>query len=59
MPPERLLGVNRALEEEPVGIDAEDISGGLSVSTAPLRIESNKRKRRSTVKAKEAAEQVA
>ena len=65
MPPERLLGVNQALEEAPVGIDdtlkvpEEEISGGLSVSTAPPRIESTKRKRRSTVKAKEAEEQVA
>lgn len=65
MPPERLLGINQALEEAPVGIDntleapEEDISGGLPVSTAPPRIESTKRKRRSTVKAKEAQEQVA
>jgi hypothetical protein len=64
MPPERLLGVNQALEEAPIGINntlesGEDVSRGLPVSTAPPRIESAKRKRRSTVKAKEAEEQVA
>jgi hypothetical protein len=64
MPPERLLGVNQALEETPVGIDdtlepEEDVSGGLPVSTAPPRIESTKRKRRSTAKAKETEEQIA
>ena len=67
MPPERLLGVNHALEEAPilVGIDdtleapEEDISEGLSASTASPRIESTKCKPRSTVKAKGAQEQVA
>jgi hypothetical protein len=64
MPSERLLGVNQALEEAPISINdtlepEKDVSGGLSVSTAPPRIESTKRKRRSTVKAKEAEEQIA